>query len=375
MSSDSGPIFSALESDPPVKKNQTLLEMLRGVKGEGFLNKLMTTIVLAIGAVVILLPLVFMFGTSLKNATQLKMYPPPILPYINTTVVVKGEQYMLYEVTTDNPRSSEGNGKQQMALVKKAPGGMGFFVDPKTPDTQVKLKIKDQKQLQHLDFHWENYKNSLQSQPFGIYFINTCIVTFVGMFGMLVSSAMVAYGFSRFRSKTLSVLFIVLLSTMMLPGQVRMIPLYILFQKIGWIDSLLPLIVPAFFASAYDVFLLRQFFLTIPLEMDDAAKIDGANRLQSFVYVVLPQSIPALFSVCILHFIWAWNDFYEPLIYLHSQNKWTIAVGLHTLNPLFTDLTHFIMAPSVLLVLPPILLFLLSPRIFVQGVVISGVKG
>jgi ABC-type glycerol-3-phosphate transport system permease component len=358
MSSDPGPIFSALESAPPAKKNQTLLEMLRGVKGEGIANKAMTTIVLAIGAVVILLPLVFMFGTSFKNATQLKMYPPPILPYINTTVEVNGEQYMLYEVTNENGE------KQQMALVKKAPGGMGFFVDPKTPDTQVKLKIKDQKQLQHL-----------QSQPFGIYFINTCIVTFVGMFGMLVSSSMVAYGFSRFRSKTLSVLFIVLLSTMMLPEQVRLIPLYILFQKIGWIDSLLPLIVPAFFASAYDVFLLRQFFLTIPLEMDDAAKIDGANRLQSYLYVVLPQSIPALFSVCILHFIWAWNDFYEPLIFLHSQNKWTIAVGLQTFNALYTENTHLIMAASVVLVIPPILLFLLSQRIFVQGVVISGVKG
>ena len=369
MSSDPTPIYSALESVPPAKKNQTLLEMLRGVKGEAFVNKAMTTIVLAIGAVVILLPLVFMFGTSFKNATQLKMYPPPILPFINTTAQVNGESYMLYEVTNENGE------KQQMALVKKAPGGMGFFVDPKTPDTQVKLKIKEQKQLQHLDFHWENYKNSLQSQPFGIYFINTCIVTFVGMFGILVSSSMVAYGFSRFRSKTLSVLFIVLLSTMMLPEQVRLIPLYILFQKIGWIDSLLPLIVPAFFASAYDVFLLRQFFLTIPLEMDDAAKIDGANRLQSYMYVVLPQSIPALFSVCILHFIWAWNDFYEPLIFLHSQNKWTIAVGLQTFNALYTENTHLIMAASVVLVIPPILLFLLSQRIFVQGVVISGVKG
>jgi ABC-type glycerol-3-phosphate transport system permease component len=156
---------------------------------------------------------------------------------------------------------------------------------------------------------------------------------------------------------------------------VRMIPMYILFQKIGWIDTLLPLIVPAFFASAYDVFLLRQFFLTIPLEMDDAAKIDGASRIQSFLYVILPQSIPALFSVCILHFIWAWNDFYEPLIYLHSQNKWTIAVGLQTFNALFTQNTHLIMAASMVLVLPPIILFLLSQRVFVQGVVVSGVKG
>jgi ABC-type glycerol-3-phosphate transport system permease component len=263
----------------------------------------------------------------------------------------------------------------QLALVKKAPGGMGFFVDPKDPTVQYKLVIKEQTQLKHLDFHWENYPDALQSQPFGAYFVNTLIITFVSMFGMLVSSTMVAYGFSRFRSKALSVLFIVLLSTIMLPSQVRLIPMYIFFQKLGWIDSMLPLIVPAFFASAYDVFLLRQFFLTIPLEMDDAAKVDGANRIQSFLFVTLPQSIPALFAVCILHFIWAWNDFYEPLIYLHSQKNWTIAVGLQTFNAMYTENTNLIMAASVILVLPPILLFLISQRIFVQGVVISGVKG
>jgi multiple sugar transport system permease protein len=371
MSSGANRIFSPIVEEshvqgPPAR--QTLLEALRSVKGEELLNKIMTIIVLTIGAVVILLPMVFMFGTSVKDKSQLKMYPPPILPYAYTMVTINGETWPLYAVTT-------GSVKTQMALVKRAPGGMGFFVDPKNPGVQVSLKIKDQTQLSHLDFHWENYNEALKSQPFGLYFLNTCIVTFVGMFGMLLSSTMVAYGFSRFRSKALSALFIVLLSTIMLPSQVRMIPMYIIFQKMGWIDTLLPLIVPAFFASAYDVFLLRQFFLTIPLEMDDAAKIDGANRIQSFLYVILPQSIPALFSVCILHFIWAWNDFYQPLIYLHSQNKWTIAVGLQTFDALYTQNTHMIMAASMVLVIPPILLFLFSQKVFMQGVVISGVKG
>lgn len=371
MSSHSNQIFSPIQEEQPIPAaplHQSLLEILRSVKGEELANKIMTIIVLTIGALVILLPIVFMLGTSVKDKAQLKVFPPPILPYAYTMVEINGETWPLYEANT-------GSGKMEMALVKRAPGGMGAFVDPKNPATQVNLKIVNQTQLMHLDFHWENYNEALKSQPFGTYFLNTVTVVFVGMLGMLISSTMVAYGFSRFRSKALSVLFIVLLSTIMLPSQVRMIPMYILFQKIGWIDTLLPLIAPAFFASAYDVFLLRQFFLTIPLEMDDAAKIDGANRLQSFLYVVLPQSIPALFSVCILHFIWAWNDFYEPLIYLHSQDKWTIAVGLQTFNALYTENTHLIMAASVVLVIPPILLFLLSQRIFVQGVVISGVKG
>jgi multiple sugar transport system permease protein len=350
-------IFTPIQEEKPIATaagRRSILETLRSVKGEALVNKLMTIIVLTIGAVVILLPIVFMFGTSVKDKAQLKVFPPPILPYAYTMVEINGESWPLYETNTDN-------GKINMALVKRAPGGMGLFVDPKNPAAQVSLKIANQTQLRHLDFHWENYNEALKSQPFGLYFLNTVTVVFVGMFGMVVSSTLVAYGFSRFRSKALSVLFIVLLSTIMLPTQVRMIPMYVLFQKIGWIDTLLPLIAPAFFASAYDVFLLRQFFLT--------------SRIQSFLYVILPQSIPALFSVCILHFIWAWNDFYEPLIYLHSQTKWTIAVGLQTFNALYTQNTHLIMAASMVLVLPPILLFLLSQRVFVQGVVISGVKG
>jgi ABC-type glycerol-3-phosphate transport system permease component len=161
----------------------------------------------------------------------------------------------------------------------------------------------------------------------------------------------------------------------MLPQQVRLIPMYVFFQKLGWIDTLLPLIVPQFFANAYDVFLLRQFFMSIPLEMDDASRIDGANPIQTLLYVILPQARPALVAVSVFHFLYAWNDFYEPLIYLHSRENWTLAVGLQTFNALYAVNTHLIMAASVVMILPPIILFFLSQRIFTQGVVFSGVKG
>jgi multiple sugar transport system permease protein len=195
------------------------------------------------------------------------------------------------------------------------------------------------------------------------------------MFGMLLSSSLVAYGFSRFRAPGLNVLFLILLSTIMLPRQVTLIPLYVFFQKIGWIDTLLPLIVPNFFANAYDVFLLRQFFMTVPLELDDAAKIDGANPFQTYLYIMLPQARPALVAVSIFHFLWAWNDFYEPLIFLHSRENWTVAVGLQTFNAIYSVNTHLIMAASVVMVLPPIILFFFAQKIFTQGVVITGVKG
>jgi ABC-type glycerol-3-phosphate transport system permease component len=309
-----------------------------------------------------------MVGTSLKDEEQLKIVPPPILPYKFNTVIVNDKIRSLYEVDIDGI-------KRTMALIKKAPGGIGFFADPDNLDDQYELVINEQEQLRHLDFNWSNYAEAMSSQPFPVYLKNTAIITFVGMFAVIFSSSLVAYGFSRFRAKWIDVLFIILLSTIMLPGQVRLIPMFVFFQKIGWVDTLYPLIVPLFFASAYDVFLLRQFFLTIPVEMDEAAKIDGASRLQTFFYVILPQSSPALFSVGILHFMYSWNDFYEPLIYLHSQENWTIAVGLQTFNAIYTVNTHLIMAASVVLVIPPVLIFLLSQRIFVQGVVISGVKG
>jgi multiple sugar transport system permease protein len=188
---------------------------------------------------------------------------------------------------------------------------------------------------------------------------------------MLFSCSLVAYGFSRFRARWLNLLFLVLLSTIMLPRQVTLIPLYVFFQKIGWVDTLLPLIVPLFFANAYDVFLLRQFFMTIPLELDDAAKLDGASPLQVLLYVILPMSRPALVTVAVFHFLYAWNDFYEPLIFLHSPENWTMAVGLQTFNALYSVNTHLIMAASVVMIVPPVLLFFLSQGIFMRGVAIT----
>ena len=365
---DSSHIIPKEEAGPKGKTWAQQGSRQASLRVEEILVKVVATIILTAGAIVIFLPIVFMFGTSLKDKGQLKMFPPPILPFSYEFVDLNGEQRALYDAVTED-------GPMRLALQRKTPGGKGIFVDPQNPEVNYTLLIKDQKQVIFLNAHWGNYKEAMQSQPFGLYFLNTCVIVFASMVGVLLSSSMVAYGFSRFRSRVLDVLFIILLSTIMLPNQVRMIPLYVFFQKINWVDTPLPLIVPAFFASAYDVFLLRQFFLSVPLEMDDAAKIDGANRLQSFLYVMLPQSVPALFSVAILHFIWAWNDFYEPLIYLHSQSKWTIAVGLQTFNAIYTENTHLIMAASVILVLPPILMFFFSQRIFVQGIVISGVKG
>lgn len=338
------------------------------VQGHALFFKGVTTLLLAAGAVIIMIPLAFMFSTSLKDPAQLRTDNNTLIPRKPQTVTIDGESYNLYRVAVDGVT-------REWAMIKKAPGGMAFFADPARPTEQVQLKLSEQTALFRLDIHWENYAEAVTAMPFLKYLGNTLLVTFVGMAGMLFSSSLVAYGFSRFRARWLNVFFLVLLSTIMLPSQVRLIPLYVFFQNLGWVDSLLPLIVPQFFANAYDVFLLRQFFMSIPLELDDAARIDGANPLQVLLHIILPQARPALVSVGIFHFLYAWNDFYEPLIFLHSRENWTLAVGLQTFDAIYTINTHLVMAVSVLMIVPPILLFFLSQRIFTQGVVISGVKG
>src|SRR5215207_11326924 len=349
-------------------RSRPVSHLLAGLRGQSFLLKSITTLILAAGAGVIMIPFLYLLSTSVKDRDQMRQSPPPLIPMASTTVEINGQTEPLFQVTVDGQI-------REMALIKNRPEGKGLFVDPRDPNTTYELVIAEQTPLQHLEVHLENYPEALRKMKFNKLLVNTLLVTFLGMAGMLFSCSLVAYGFSRFRAPWLNILFILLLSTIMLPNQVRLIPTYVFFNKLGWVDTMLPLIVPQFFANAYDVFLLRQFFMTIPLELDDAAKIDGASPLQTLLYIILPQARPALIAVGIFHFLYAWNDFYEPLIYLHSRENWTLAVGLQTFDALYTINTHLIMAVSVLMIVPPILLFFLSQRIFTQGVVFTGIKG
>lgn len=351
------------------KKNfkSRFMDFLWGIKVQEWAIKSITTFILAAGAVVILFPFAYMITTSLKDQSQLRSDPLSFLPRKPIFSEVNGKEEPTYEVTI--------NGEvRRMALIKNIPGKKGIFVDPAQPDITYELLLDEQRPLYKTDIHWDNYPEAISSIPFWKYFSNTLIVTFVGMAGMLFSCTLVAYGFSRFRARWLSILFLVLLSTLMLPSQVRLIPIYVLFQKLGWIDTLLPLIVPQFFANAYDVFMLRQFFMTIPLEMDDAARMDGANSLQILFHILIPQARPAILAVSIFHFLYAWNDFYEPLIFLHNRQNWTLAVGLQTFDALYSINTHLIMAISLIMVIPPILIFFFSQKVFTQGVVFKGIK-
>jgi ABC-type glycerol-3-phosphate transport system permease component len=222
---------------------------------------------------------------------------------------------------------------------------------------------------------WKNYPEALTFIPFAAYTFNTLKVVVWTTVGVLISCSLVAYGFARFRAPGLNVLFTVLLSTMMLPSQVTLIPVFLLFTQLKWVDSLRPLIIPSFFGNPYDIFLLRQFFMSIPLEMDDAARIDGCGPFGIFWRIILPLSRPALATVTIFHFMYAWNDFFSPLIYLHNRENWTLALGLSGFRQLYSTKVNLLMAASFVAVIPCILLFFFAQRLFIQGIVITGVKG
>jgi len=223
---------------------------------------------------------------------------------------------------------------------------------------------------------WDNFPRALTFLPFEKYFINTSLVTVGAMIGQFASSPLVAYAFARLKARGKDALFLLVISTMMIPSQVTMIPVFIVFKKLGWVDSFAPLIVPNFFGSAYFIFLLRQFFSTISPELDDAARIDGCGYFGIFSRIILPLSKPALATMVIFTFMWNWNDFMSPLIYLSSNEKWTLALGLSRFRGMYgMTAWNLLMAASLVTVLPCVTLFFFAQRYFIQGIVITGVKG
>jgi multiple sugar transport system permease protein len=224
---------------------------------------------------------------------------------------------------------------------------------------------------------WANYPAALTSSPFALYFRNTLIITSVSVIGNVLSSSLVAYSFARLRYPGRELVFTLVLATLLLPGIVTLVPTYILFSKMHWVNTFLPLTVPSFLGGgAFNIFLLRQFFRTIPRDMDEAAIIDGASYLKIWWQVILPMSLPALGIIAIFHFIFEWNDFFDPLIYLSNNNLWTVALGLAGFQAAYGATPYnLLMAASLVAVLPCIVLFFLAQRYFVQGIVVSGVKG
>ncbi|MBX3010391.1 MAG: carbohydrate ABC transporter permease [Caldilineaceae bacterium] len=222
---------------------------------------------------------------------------------------------------------------------------------------------------------WSNYVDVFTHVPFGRYLYNSVYISVFAIIGNLLGSALAAFSFARMRYPGKNVLFFVMLSTLMVPAWVTMIPHFILFKWLGWLDTYLPILVPAFFANPFYTFLLRQFFLGIPVEMEDAARIDGCTSFGIFWRIFLPLSKPALATVAIFSFFYHWNDLLYPLIYLQSQNKFPVPMGIATFRGEQYANFALMMAAATIALLPLVIVFFFAQRLFIQGVVITGVKG
>lgn len=224
---------------------------------------------------------------------------------------------------------------------------------------------------------WENYLTVLTNFNFPLYALNTTFITTTVVVGTLLTSSMAGYGFSRLRAPGRDVIFLVLLGTLMLPYTVVMIPIFILFKNLHWLDTFKPLIVPSLFGNVFYIFLFRQFFLTISSELEDAARIDGCSSFQIYYRIILPLARPVLITVAMFAFVENWNDFLGPLIYLSSEDRRTIALALHFYqgSTRVGPQLHLLMAASFMAVLPCIVIFYFAQRYFVRGIVFTGVKG
>ena len=225
---------------------------------------------------------------------------------------------------------------------------------------------------------WANYPAALTSSPFALYFRNTLIITAVSVIGNVLSSSLVAYSFARLRYPGRELIFTLVLATLLLPGIVTLVPTYILFSKMHWVNTFLPLTVPSFLGGgAFNIFLLRQFFRGLPTELSEAARIDGSGELRIWWQIVLPLSLPILTAIAIFSFQGAWEDYLSPLIYLNTATKWTLQLGLTTFEagggglPLW----NYMMAASLVIMLPVLIVFFIAQRWFIESVAISGIKG
>jgi len=230
--------------------------------------------------------------------------------------------------------------------------------------------------------HFINFWNAWNVQNFNLFAFNTIVKYAIpSTIGTVLSSSLVAYSFARLRWPGRDTMFAICLATMMIPFQVKLVPLFIIFKQLGWINTYLPLVVPSFFADAFFIFMLRQFFRSIPMELSEAARIDGANEIQTLIRIILPLSKPALTVVALFAFLGAWNDYLGPLIYINSEPQWTLALAIQRMGRAMSEVGNktlaypYLMAVSTIVTMPILVVFYFAQRSFIEGISLSGLKG
>jgi multiple sugar transport system permease protein len=327
------------------------------------------TFLLTILVAAFLSPLLQTALSSLKSVDQVTRARSPIWPADAVKFEFEGEEYEVFQVPIDG-------GTRELALFK--PGRQeSEFIDPVNPTAPP---VVWQGSWRTLDPVWvfnarlDNYAEVWDLIDYPRLLFNTISLAVIGVVGTVVSCTLVAYGFARFRFPGRGLLFTLLIATVFLPTTVTLIPTYMIFAKLDWLNTWLPLVVPAFFANAYDVFLIRQYLMTIPRDLDEAAAIDGAGPMRTLLSVILPQAWPVIIAVSLFHFVYVWNDFFGPLIYLSgNRDLWTISLGLSQFNGIYFSEPQYVQAGTMLALAVPVALFIVFQRVFQRGIVITGV--
>jgi len=331
---------------------------------------------LATLSVIFMVPFAWLVVTSLKSESHMSSFPPEWMPrgeYVQLgpdrwAEVVRNEIVEYAPIEYD----PEGKAKPRVALKSKVD-----LVDAwGTPlDREPTRIVESDKVVTRVRPTLRHYVKGAGAFGFKVFLQNTLFIAFVAVLGTVLSCSWVAFGFSILQWPGRDKLFYLMLSTLMLPGQVTMIPLFLIFKSLGWINTYLPLLVPAFLGNAFFIFLLRQFFLTIPRDLIDAARVDGCSSLRIYWQIVMPLSIPALATVALFTFLNSWNDFMGPLIYVVDEAKYTLSLGLAMFKGRFANRYGEMMAVSVLMTIPIIVLFFFTQKTFIQGIKTSGMKG
>jgi multiple sugar transport system permease protein len=319
---------------------------------------------------VFLMPLGYMAATAVKSETQTSTPGAPIWPAAPDTFSYEGQEYPVFQVPTEG-------GIRSWALVEPHRED-AIFIDPDNPEAgpitwEGRWRTLEQSWTFSLD--WSSFSRAWEILNFPRMFFNTFMIAALSTFGAVLSAICVAYGFSRFRFPGRNGLFLLMLATIILPFQVTLIPTYAVYFALGWVGTWLPLIIPHFFANAYNVFLLRQYFLTIPRDLDEAAMIDGAGPFRILRSVIIPQAIPAIVAVTLFHFFWAWNEYFLPLVYLQGNpDLQPLSVGLGRFNSLYSGEPTVIQAAALMAMALPVVVFFFAQRAFMRGVVFGGVE-
>jgi multiple sugar transport system permease protein len=317
-----------------------------------------------------LMPLAYMLATAFKEKGQISAPGAPLYPATAEMFEYQGRSYPVYDVPT-------ADGTHAWALIEPHRED-AVFIDPANAAAgPINWEGRWRTLQQHWAFHlsFESFVAAWNVIDFARLFFNTFAIAALSTLGAVISAVLVAYGFSRFRFPGRNGLFLLMLATIILPFQVTLIPTYAVYLSIGWVGTWLPLIVPHFFSNAYNVFLLRQYFLTIPRDLDEAAMIDGAGPLRILRSVIIPQALPGILAVTLFHFFWAWNEYFLPLVYLQgAPDLQPLAVGLARFNSLFSTDPTAIQAAAVMAMALPVVVFFIAQRAFMRGVVFTGVE-